>query len=330
MTRPSRRTATISTAIGVAIAVLGGVFVASRLVGEWPEVREALRGADWWWTVPATLLAGAGMTWHGVQWRACLRALGAEADTRRVLTWYFLGQLGKYIPGGIWPVLGRGELAHRDGVARPVAYNSVALSMAITYLAAGVAVVGLLPFGQRGEGGTWWLLLVVPIGLVLLHPVVLGRLLVVAEKVLGDGSHPQIPSWSATLALIVRHVPGWLLMGVATWMVARAFDPDAPVVPVVAAGIFSWIVGFVAVPVPGGLGVREAAFVAAAGALAGPVAATVAVVSRLAFVLVDAVGAIVAAGPLRMRTAGEPTGGAISESPGAGPSAPPGASPSGS
>ncbi len=327
MTRPSRRTATtISTVVGTLIAVLGGVFVASRLVGEWPEARQALRGAAWWWTVPATVLAGAGMTWHGLQWRACLQALGAEADGRRVLTWYFLGQLGKYIPGGIWPVLGRGELAHRHGVSRPVAYNSVALSMAITYLAAGVAVVCLVPFGQAGEGGTWWLVLAVPVGLVLLHPVVLGRLLVVAEKVLGDGSHPQIPSWSATLVLIVRHVPGWLLIGVSTWMMARAFDPGAPVVPVVAAGIFSWIVGFVAIPVPGGLGVREAAFVAAAGGLAGPVAATVAVVSRLVFVLVDAVGALAAAGPLRMA----PARGAVSGSPGGAPSAPPDASPSGS
>lgn len=301
MTRPSRNPTTwISTVVGTVIGVLGAVFVASRLVSEWPEVRAALGSAAWWWTVPATLLAGAGMTWHGLQWRACLQSLGNESPRLQVLTWYFIGQLGKYIPGGVWPVLGRGELAHRGGVARPVAYNSVALSMAITYLAASVAVVALVPLGQSGEGGTWWLLLVVPVGLVLLHPVVLGRLLMVAEKVMGDGSHPLIPSWSTTLALIVRHVPGWLLIGLSTWMVARAFDPDAPLVPVVAAGIFSWIVGFVAIPVPGGLGVREAAFVAAAGGLAGPVAATVAVVSRVVFVLVDALGALLAAGPLRM------------------------------
>ena len=46
--------------------------------------------------------------------------------------------------------------------------------------------------------------------------------------------------------------------------------------------------------VPAGAGIREAVFVASAG-MAGGVAATVAVASRLAFVLVDAAGLVLTA-----------------------------------
>ena len=63
--------------------------------------------------------------------------------------------------------------------------------------------------------------------------------------------------------------------------------------------MLSWIVGFVLVPVPGGVGVREAAFVAAAGSLDPGIAAATAVAARALFVVVDALGA--ALGTLALR-----------------------------
>ena len=63
----------------------------------------------------------------------------------------------------------------------------------------------------------------------------------------------------------------------------------------VFAGVLSWVTGFIVVFVPGGLGVREAAFTAAAGGALDPeIAATVAVVSRLVFMSGDALGAAAA------------------------------------
>jgi len=70
----------------------------------------------------------------------------------------------------------------------------------------------------------------------------------------------------------VVYVPVWLLVGTATWAVARALDPSAAWIDVAPAAVASWLVGFLAVPVPGGVGVREAAFVAFAGNLAPGVA----------------------------------------------------------
>ena len=61
------------------------------------------------------------------------------------------------------------------------------------------------------------------------------------------------------------------------------------------AAILSWIVGFVSVPVPGGIGVREATFVALAGTIPKGVGATVAIAARLCFMLVDAAGATLGA-----------------------------------
>ena len=77
---------------------------------------------------------------------------GAPAPWRRGLGWFFVGQLGKYVPGGIWPIVGQAELAARDGVTRSTAYRSTALSMVATLLgaAAVAAAAGLVaPSGSR-------------------------------------------------------------------------------------------------------------------------------------------------------------------------------------
>jgi uncharacterized membrane protein YbhN (UPF0104 family) len=304
-TRPSRRLAWGSTAVGALIGALGMAFVIVKIKDGWDESSDALADADWAWLVAAALPAAGGMAWLALGWRRCLEVLGVRVRRLEVLVWYFIGQMGKYVPGGVWSVVGTGEMAVRAGVPRAPAYNSVALSMAVTYLAAAAAVIFLLPlYVTRADssGAVLWLLALLPLGLGLLHPAVLRRMLYIAERVMGDGAHPMVPRWGDTIRLIAVLLPAWAAIGTATWMVARAFDPSAPFAPVVLAGIFSWIVGFLAIPVPGGVGVREATFVAAAQSLSPGVAAATALVSRLLFMSIDAASAGIAAGPLRRWT----------------------------
>lgn len=102
------------------------------------------------------------------------------------------------------------------------------------------------------------------------------------------------PPWRQTVAVVVAYVPAWLLIWGATWCTARALVPGAPLLQIGIAATLSWTAGFVAVPVPAGAGVREAVFVAAAGLPAG-IGATVAVGSRLAFLLADVAGVLLTA-----------------------------------
>src|SRR5690606_13391796 len=105
-------------------------------------------------------------------------------------------------------------------------------------------------------------------------------------------------SWRATVGLVVAYVPSWVLITAATWCTARALVPDPPLLRIGIATALSWTAGFVAVPVPAAAGVREAVLLAASGLPAGP-APTVAAGSRLAFLVVEVLGAGVRARALR-------------------------------
>ncbi len=282
--------------LGLVVGVAAVAFVVATLVQRWPEVSDELRHAEVGWLVAALVLAATGMTIIGWGWRHVLRVLGVDAPLGGVIAWYYVGEIGKYVPGGVWPVLGRGELARHHGVPRSRAYASVGLSLALLYLAAMFVAAAFLPFALAGSGFSPWMLclLALPVGLGLLHPAVLGRVAALASRLLRRELVVDIPSWRQTLGLLARYVPAWLCIGVATWCVARAVDPGADFARVCFSAILSWIAGFLAVPVPGGAGIREAVLYASSG-LSKDVAVTVAVTARLGFVLVDVVGALIGA-----------------------------------
>lgn len=291
-----RRLALISVVLGTVLAVAGIWFVGAQLARDWNRSKELLANARWAWLLLAVPLAFIGMTSLGMVWRVVLKALGSIVRRRDLFVWYQIGMLGKYIPGGVVQVLGRGELATRSGVPRAAAYNSVALSMGATYLCGSLVCALMLPIALTDSGafGTfWWVLVVIPLGFAALHPKVLGLLFRLAEKAFGGADDRQIPTWTASVVLVARHVPGWLVNGLACWVTALAFNPAAPIGTVVFAGITSWVAGFLVIFVPSGAGVREAMFVALAAPVLGYApAAAVAIVSRLVFVSGDLLGAL--------------------------------------
>ena len=284
----------LSTLLGFVLAGLGAAFVVWSLADEWDRVLEATTGARPLWLGAGFVFGMAGMVGLGLGWRRALGLLGLPCSRRDALHWYFVGQLGKYVPGGVWAVVGSAELAAGEGASRARAYGAMLLALGCGYLAGVLAVAGLLPFQiglLQGLPIVGFLLALIPLGVLAVHPAVLGRVLEFTRRVSRRPVQLEVPPWGSSLRLVGWHLPAWLGLGLATWCVARALEGPAPVVNIMLAGILAWVVGFLVVPAPGGLGVREAVFTVAATSLSSGMAAAVAVVARVLFVLVDVVGA---------------------------------------
>jgi uncharacterized membrane protein YbhN (UPF0104 family) len=303
--------ARIVRSVGIAVALLGVFFVGRELVRSWGDVRAAVADANPGLLALAFVVGSAGFLVIGLGWRRCLAALGSRPPARDALHWYYVGQLGKYVPGGIWNVVGRGEMARRGGVPATIGYGSTVLSLGITYLAAILTVAIALVAGAGGrEGGWWWqpVVALLPLGVLALHPRVVEAVLRLARRVTRRELNLTVPRWGVSVGLLLWHVPAWLAIGTSTWLVAVALDPGRPDFRnLMFATVLSWVVGFLVVPAPGGIGVREAVFVAAATSLGSPgVAAAVAVVARVVFILVDVVGAGLSTAVARRRAEPEP------------------------
>jgi hypothetical protein len=231
-------------------------------------------------------------------WRSLLADLGSRlslADAVRVM---FIGQLGKYIPGSLWPVLGQMELAADRGVPRGRTAVSVLLSSATMVCAGSLVAAATLPFAVTGATVRYLsLLLVLPAGVTLLAPPVVNRLLGVLLRLL---RRPALQRGVSLRGLVQSGIWGllyWCVTGAMTYVLLGRFAGHGGAVLLIAVGssALSWVAGFLAVFAPAGAGVREAVMV---GTLAtrttASVGLTVALVSRALVVVADAVAGAVA------------------------------------
>jgi hypothetical protein len=280
-----------------AVVVFGVVAVRSQ----YGEVRTSLGELPWSAAVSAVLLAAASLWLSMLSWRRLLADLGSPLPLRAASRVYFVGQLGKYLPGSVWPVLAQMELARDHAVPRArtgaAALVAIGLGLVATLLVAGA----LLPFAVQA---TAWRLLVLAglvLGLVVASPAVLNRLLTRGLRLL---RRPPLEHPLSARGLVVSTacaVLGWVLQGLAVFALALPLlDDGGNPARLAALAVGGYAVaaaaGIVVLIAPAGLGVREPALLAALTVELSTGAALVVVLAvRLAVTLADLVAGLVLA-----------------------------------
>ena len=279
---------------GILIGIAGIACVVRTIVTKRDEVSEAFSHLNGFTLIASLLLGLSAMTLIGYLWTRMLVTRGHHAPPRSAMAWYFAGQLGKYVPGGIWPIVGRAELATRGGVPRSDAYAATGLSMVTTYLAAALAIcIGSLVSWSYPTAGFIGLAVLALGFMTFSNSTLRAKVLSLLNRVSPRASALTEPR--RLLVLTITHLPAWILMSLSTSVTASAFGADIGITHMLFITSASWLAGFVVVGVPGGIGVRESVFTALAGTALNPgVAVSLALASRVVFIAVDLVGALLA------------------------------------
>ena len=281
-----------------------------------------------------TLVDQAGTLWHEVQrlsvaavllvfvaslcglacslmvWRELLADLGSRLSIPEAWRIMFIGQLAKYVPGSIWPVLAQSELAADHGVPRSRTALSVLLGYAVMTCSGAAVAAVTLPFAAGASfERTFWVLFLIPIVIVILSPPVLNPLLRLVLRLSRQPPLEQGVSVKGLARTMVWAAAGWLCNGATVYVLMRQLAGDRPGTLLVSIGGYSlsWVVGFLAVFAPAGAGVREAVMVAVLSTrTTTAIALTVALVIRAIGVVSDAIAGTAAAalvGRRRLRAA---------------------------
>lgn len=277
----------LQLAFVLAVLWFGGVLLAEQW-GAVSALRATLR-PSWMRVAGSCLLVLASYVVLIATWRATVQAWGERigvADATRI---WFVSNLGRYVPGKVWQIGAMGVMAQRVGVS-PVAAVGSALVVSLVHVLVGLAVVAAT--------GRELLLLVAPAGLLLpiaigamvltvaLAPWALPHLLRLASRVTRrELSLPALPPRTIWIAAMGSTV-AWLLFGFAFRELAAALLGGATgdVATYIAVFTLSYLLGFLALFAPGGIGVRElsmAALLVGASLVTAPEAALLVVASRL-------------------------------------------------
>jgi uncharacterized membrane protein YbhN (UPF0104 family) len=275
----------------VGFSLLAITFMAYALIANWSDTSKALDSLSWW-TLGLALLAGVSALGPAMlAWRTLLADLGSPLTLRAGTQIMFIGNLGKYLPGGIWQVLATVELARDHAAPRKRTLTATVVAMAVTLAAALVLTSIALPLTSASTARQyWWVLALVPFVLVALHPKVLTYALNLALRL----ARREPLERTITLPAMARSFAwaslGWLLLDIMAWLLVNDIHRGgaSDFLPAAAAYMLAWSVGFLAIFAPGGFGVRELALTAALAPLMPvPQALVVATISRLISTIAD-------------------------------------------
>lgn len=283
-----------STAARIAFAVVAVGLALWAIMSRREQVTDALLRMQGRWLLVAGLATLANLVFTGMAWRAVLADLGSRLPLTAAARIFFVGQIGKYVPGSLWPVVVQAELGRDHGVARRRSAAATLVLILLSAFSALVVVLVGLPFvpAVADNGFGWTLLLVVPL-LVVLHPRVLGRLL---DRVLRIVGRPPLGEWTSlrgTAVALGWALLSWACAGLQVFCLSISMSaPRAWHTLALAIGGYAlaWAVGLLVVFAPAGAGARELALVAVLSpVLDGGAVVVVVLLSRVLFTGADLV-----------------------------------------
>lgn len=222
-----------------------------------------------WLVASAALYLGGLMTW-GLFWFRLMRLFEQNVTLPVALRAYFLGQLGKYIPGKAWALLIRADQASGPGVVVGVSIIT-AFYEVLTSMAAGALVAAIVFFFEppifRGldfPPHFTGLILLACCGVPLL-PGVFNMLAARLARKFPSLDAFHIPKLKLPILLqgIALTGVGWGLMGLSTWACLASIMESPPPLTLGTWAYYcaivglAYVLGFAAFVLPAGAGARE-------------------------------------------------------------------------
>ena len=239
------------------LAVCGSV--GWKLYGSWNEIQKVQ------WTPNYLLLTLAGICYAvafipaAIFWRYALKTLGQKPGIYEAFRAYYVGHLGKYVPGKVMVLVIRTGLLNHERTKITTAGASIFLET-MTMMAVGAFVAALIVvfWLRQTEHGTWlslWALgIMAGTMLPILPPVFHFAAKRCRIELEGLTFRTLAVGW-------MLYIPVWFMLGVSLWLTMRGFGMQSESVigelPICILAIsFSIVLGFASM-IPGGFGVRE-------------------------------------------------------------------------
>jgi uncharacterized membrane protein YbhN (UPF0104 family) len=245
----------------IAVAALVVWFAWRALAPDWPAVVEAFRSVSFKPIPLAVSCLGVLLSYAVLieTWRRVVTAWGSQLSLGVAARIWFISNLGRYLPGKVWAITAMGTMAHRAGVSPAAAVGS-SLLIAVINVVAAFAVVLLtvpdaLPIGRAGA---------MILGVALVATALAPRFIPALAGWIGARfgrtiNWPPLPH-STIVVAYAGCALAWVMYGLSFHALSIATFGAAGGAPRYSIAVFvaSYIAGYLVLPAPGGIGVREA------------------------------------------------------------------------
>ncbi|MDZ7619889.1 MAG: lysylphosphatidylglycerol synthase transmembrane domain-containing protein [Patescibacteria group bacterium] len=241
-------------------------FVRGTLVNAWRELGQHEWTLRPWWLLAACGFYLLGLLPAGLFWWRLLRVCGQQARLGETLRAYYIGHLGKYVPGKAMVVVLRAGLIHGHRVDPGIAAATV-FAETLTMMAVGAGLAAAV-LAVRARDAHELFFGAVGLAIASLAPTIppvfrrLARLAGVGRSQPAVTENLQRLGYATLLGGWLSMLVVWGLLALSFWATIRALGvenlgPMEHFTGYLAAVSLSMVAGFLSL-IPGGLGVRDA------------------------------------------------------------------------
>jgi len=250
------------------------------------------------------IIYGLFFTVKIVLWFKILRHLGTSVNFSRASGIWFGSQIIKYIPGKIWFIVSRVYFA-RKLMSRSRILIATFLEM-ILMLISPVLVFNLsngskiLKNINISSYANIAILISTLLCLVGLHPFFLQKILNFFTRIFKSRQFFISFQYSMILKLLLLYCLNWFLYGLANYLILAAFLPFWPEMffQITAVFAIAYVLAFLSLITPGGIGVKEAiqVYLLTRMGCPGTIAVAASVISRLIWNFYELLGGLIFVG----------------------------------
>jgi len=234
-------------------------FLARNLYLNWNKIVEYDWNINYYFLASSLVLSIVGAFLIALGWNLILRVLGGRLGYKRALRIFFITDLAKYVPGKVWTMVGKVYLCAKEGIPIAKTSASVVIQPLIQVIAGIMMFLISLPFWTKTSGfmsKLYLFLPLIPIGLILLHPAIMTKILNFVLTRLKQKPIELNIKYRDILLILLLWCGLWILTGVASYfLIISIYSFPISQLPVVI-GIFS-IAGISQFLTPSGIGVLE-------------------------------------------------------------------------
>lgn len=221
---------------------------------------------------------------RATSWRFIALSLGASVSRKDSFSIWFFSEATRYIPGNVWSFISRAYLARQ----KLFSWNSsilispmeIAIMLITTTLLSSYAIINTLE--KFSINSVIYILLIITF-LALLGFAILRKKI---NMILGKFSSQKLNLKYLSISIVI-HLTAWSLYSLGTVILISNFY-TANFLLLFSSSVLSWLIGYLSIITPMGIGVRESAFVYLTGQHIGVTEAIfVAVLHRLVLIITE-------------------------------------------
>lgn len=274
----------VKTILVILVILITVVFLTKTLLEYYEQAKHAISSISPIKIIAAFLLFLGHFYMRVFSWRSIVSFLGANISKQDSLLVWFFSEATRYIPGNIWSFASRAYLAQQKGVLTtisililPIEIIVVVITTSVLSSYAIIKTIEKLPVDL-----TFYIGILISLITLIVVFLLYKRIKKILRKLFNLTLNPE-----KFLTILLFQILSWSFYGIGVVVLVNDL-PNLNLFLLLSSALLAWLIGYLSIITPMGLGVREGAFVLLTGQQIGiGQAVVVAVLSRTILIIAE-------------------------------------------